>query len=59
VLLGEREVEYGIEYSNMRNSVYSIYDDLKNLNTDKVLDITISKLGIAIPNVERLIHEIL
>ena len=60
IILGEREIEYGKEYSILGNNiVYSIYDDIiKYLSKDKIEDLTIPKLGITNPNLENLIKDI-
>jgi hypothetical protein len=58
ILLGEKEVEASPEYLILTNQVvYSIYGDiLNNINKDKIIDLTIDKLGITSPNIDKLIH---
>jgi len=60
ILLGEKEVETNPEYLILTNQVvYSIYGDiLNNINKDKIIDLTIDKLGITSPNIEKLTYDV-
>lgn len=60
ILLGEKEVEVSPEYRILTNQVvYSIYGDiLNNVNKDKIIDLTIDKLGITSPTIEKLIYDV-
>jgi len=52
VLLGEREVEYNNEYLILtKNSVYSIYPNVKNL--PKTIDLTVPVLGLTSPSINK------
>lgn len=59
MILGEREIEYNQEYTHLGNqSIYSLYSDyLQNLPADKIIDLTIPKLGITTPNFDQLMHD--
>lgn len=59
ILLGEREVEYGVEYNILgKNTVYSIYNDIKNqIDSKLIIDKTIPKLGITLSSVENIIND--
>jgi len=53
VLIGERIVEMNNEYNIFGNKyIYSIYNDVVKI--DNVIDLTIPKLGITVPNLEHL-----
>jgi len=59
ILIGEKEVEYGLEYqTHGKNSIYSIYSDcIKNINPNLIEDLTIPKLGITNPNLDNIIKD--
>jgi len=53
VILGEREIEINNEYSHYGSKhIYNIYKDLITVNN--ILDLTIPKLGITVPNINQL-----
>lgn len=55
VILGEREVEKNIEYINLPDKIYGIYDQIiSNLPEDRIVDLTIPALGIAAPNLVKI-----
>jgi hypothetical protein len=58
-ILGEREVEYGVEYKTLgENKVFSIYQDIMdNVDTEKLIDMSIKKLGITLPNVDNILRD--
>lgn len=60
ILLGEKEIEPSPEYSILTNQVvYSIYNDtLLNIDNNKIIDLTVDKLGITSPNLKKLINDI-
>jgi len=60
IILGEREVEYGKEYTIHGDQViYSIYDDvMNNLDKNKIMDLSMPKYGISSPNFEVLMNDI-
>lgn len=59
ILLGEREIEYGVEYQILGpKKVYSIYNDiLSNVNSELIIDKTIPKLGVTVPNTEQIFED--
>lgn len=60
ILMGEKEIEYeGKEYRDLGNRrVYSIYEDaIKFIKPEKILDLTVPKLGTTTPNIEKLIED--
>ncbi len=59
VLLGEREIEFTNEYKNLgHKNIYCIYRDLVDyLPSNKIVDLTISKLGITPPNMKKFKHD--
>ena len=59
MILGEKEIEYNSEYSHFgKDNIYSIYEDfIKYLPQDKIIDKSISKLGITAPNLENLLND--
>ena len=63
ILLGEKEIEYGLEYSldslHTDHSIYSIYGDLITfLDQEKVIDLTVPKLGISSPDMKKLNYDL-
>jgi hypothetical protein len=60
ILLGEKEIEYGKEYAlHGENAIYSAYSDIiNNIPKEKLVDMTIPKLGITTPNFENIIKDI-
>jgi hypothetical protein len=59
VILGEREIEYNLEYEiHGSNQVYSIYKDaLELIDSSLIHDMTIPKLGLTTPNLENLFND--
>lgn len=59
LLLGEKEIEYGVEYKLIgESSVYSIYNDIiNNINHDLIVDKTIPKMGITLPDLNSIIND--
>jgi len=55
VLLGEREIEFTGEYRHIgHKNIYCIYNDLiAHLSPNKIVDLTIPKLGISPPNMKK------
>jgi len=60
ILLGEKEIELNPEYLLLTDQVvYSIYNDiLHNVDNNKIIDLTIDKLGITSPSLKKLIDDI-
>ena len=60
ILLGEKEIEYGYEYQMLTNKkVYSIYRDcIDNLTSEKIIDLTVNKLGVSPLNLDKLKSDI-
>lgn len=51
VILGEREVERSLEYSNLTDMVYEIYSHIvANIPPDRVVDLTVPALGNTAPS---------
>jgi hypothetical protein len=59
VLLGERRVEYGVEYKGHgRENIYSIYPEaIKHLKPANVIDLTVPVLGVETPSVESIFRD--
>ena len=59
LLLGEKEIEYGVEYKLIgESSIYSIYNDIiNNINHDLIIDKTIPKMGITLPDLNSIISD--
>jgi hypothetical protein len=60
IILGEKQIEPNPEYVILTNqTVYSIYYDIiHNVNSNKITDLTIDKLGITSPSLEKLTYDI-
>jgi hypothetical protein len=55
VVMGEREVERNVEYTNMNDWVYGIYDQIiSNIPADRIVDLTVPALGITAPEVTKI-----
>jgi len=59
ILLGEKEVEYNLEYKSWGNSqIYSIYGDaMKGIRDDLLVDMTVPKLGTTTPDIDKLFSD--
>jgi len=59
ILVGEKEIEFGKEYTELgEKRVYSIFGDcIKYLNPNKIIDLTVPKLGITIPDLDKLLED--
>lgn len=59
MILGEREIEYNEEYQYYTNEhIYSLYSDyIKYLPADKIIDLTIPKLGITTPDLDKIMFD--
>lgn len=58
VILGEREVEKQFEYIHLSNTIYGIYDQIiSNIPSDRILDLTIPALGIAVPDLNNITRD--
>jgi hypothetical protein len=59
MILGEKEVEYNPEYHYLTNkSVYSIYQDyITLLPADRIIDLTVPKLGITAPDLNHIKYD--
>lgn len=60
IIMGEREIEYGKEYKlHGENAIYSIYGDvIDNLPKEKIIDLTVPKLGITLPSLDNIKNDI-
>ncbi len=60
IIMGEREIEYGKEYKlHGENAIYSIYNDIiANLPKERIIDLTIPKLGITLPSLDNIKSDI-
>lgn len=55
VVLGERKVELSKEYFTQQHTTYGMYDDIiANLPKERVVDLSVPALGIAVPNMDRI-----
>jgi hypothetical protein len=54
ILMGEKEVEQTIEYSKLKNLVYSMYTHIKDIDC---IDLTVDKLGDTETNLEKLKYD--
>jgi hypothetical protein len=59
VILGEREIEMNVEYTMLGNArIYNIYNNwIAGLSNEKIIDITVPKLGLTPPNLEKLMAD--
>ena len=59
MILGEREIEYSEEYQRHGNEkIYSIYNDIiNNLPESKIIDMTVPKLGITPPDLDKFLTD--
>jgi hypothetical protein len=60
IVLGEKEIEYGREYAIHTNRIiYSIYSDIiNNIDSNKIIDLTVPRLGITTPDFDKLADDI-
>lgn len=61
IIVGEREVEYGKLYNpaHSKNITYSIYPDIiQNIDADKIIDLSLPKLGVTAPNWDKLLNDL-
>jgi len=60
IILGEKEIEYGREYTIHTNRIiYSIYNDIiANINSTKIIDFTVPRLGVTTPDFDKLAYDI-
>lgn len=61
IIVGEKEVEYGKMYNPTwsKDITYSIYQDIiDNIDTNKIIDLSLPKLGITAPNWEKLLSDL-
>jgi hypothetical protein len=55
VVVGEREIERNFEYTDMKDWVYCIYDQIiSNLPADRIVDLTVPALGITAPELSKI-----
>ncbi len=59
LILGEKEVEYNPEYTHLtKDGVYSLYQDyISALPADRIIDLTVPKLGITPPDITKLLND--
>lgn len=59
MILGEREIEYNPEYTYFSDEhIYSLYNDyINNLSSDKIIDLTIPKLGVTAPDLNQYLKD--
>lgn len=59
ILIGEKEIKYGKLYNdNVKNIVYSSYEDyIKNINPEKIIDLTMPSFGRGSLNFENLMND--
>lgn len=60
IIVGEKEIEYGREYAIHTNRIiYSIYADIiNNIDSNKIIDLTVPRLGITTPDFTKLADDI-
>ena len=60
VLLGEKEVEYNLDYvAHGHNLIYSIYNDVvNNVDPSLLVDMTFPKMGMTTPDIDRLFTDV-
>lgn len=58
VVMGEREIGRNLEYTAIKDSVFSIYNDIiTNIDSSKIIDLSVPELGKTSPNIDNIIKD--